>query len=166
MTSAELLAMAALGLFAGVSLWLGLTEPSHPDDAPAPAPDLIRTPLLTPEQDRLYQTLARALAVRGDGLRALPQAPLDALLAPRASGHAGRDSAARRAIARRRVDVGILGPDGRLVAAAALAPPDAITCAALAQAGIPLIVRAAQDPGLAAALARALNGQEPLRQTA
>ncbi len=172
MTTAELLAIAALGLFAGVCLWLGFTDrsratvPSLPDDDAAPEADLIRTPLLTPEQGALYLTLNHALDARGDGLHALPQAPLDALLAPRASGHADRDSALRRAIACRRVDVGILGPDGRILAAAAVTPPDAITCAALDRAGIPLIVRAPQDPGLVTALSRALDAQIRIGQTA
>jgi hypothetical protein len=171
MTSPELLAIAALGLFAGVSLWLGFTDrtrataPALPDDA-APETDLIRTPLLTPEQGALYHSLTHALDARGDGLHALPQAPLDALLAPRATEHAAQASALRRAIACCRVDVGILGPDGRILAAAAVTPPDAITCAALDRAGIPLIVRAPQDPGLAAALSRALDTQSLIRHTA
>jgi hypothetical protein len=171
MTSPELLAIAALGLFAGVSLWLGFTDrsrataPAFPDDT-APEADLIRTPLLTPEQGALYHTLTHALDARGDGLHALPQAPLDALLAPRAPGHADLETAVRRAIACRRVDVGILGPDGRILAAAAVAPPDAITCAALDRAGIPLIVRAPQDPGLVTALSRALDAQVRIGQTA
>jgi len=172
MTPAEILAIAALGLFAGVSLWLGLTDRpstpalSAPDGAPLDGADFTRTPLMTPEQARLYLAVARHLDVRDDGHRALPQAPLDALLAPRAAGHPAREDAVREAITGLRVDIGILDAGGRLVAAAALAPPDDITCAALRRAGIPLVLLGATDPRLPGALTLSLDGTAPARQSA
>ncbi len=172
MTYAEILAVAALGLFSGVSLWLGLTDRqrapalSASDDALLLGAGFTRTPLLTHDQGQLYLAIASHLDARDDGHRALPQAPLDVLLAPCASSDPARDDAARWAIAGRRVDIGILDAGGRLVAAAALAPPDDFTRAALRQAGIPLVVMEATDPRLPGALGRALAGALSLRQSA
>jgi hypothetical protein len=163
MTTDEVLALAALALFLAVSLWLGLTRgtPRGQGDwvtaRPSPVALLDRTtftriPLLTPDQRQLYALIDAHLSHRGDGHRALPQAAVAALLQPVPSGRPARDTAARAALAARRLDIAILDPQGHLAAAIALAPPDDITRMALNRAAVPLLFASPGDRDLAARL--------------